>query len=114
MEKNIQKPMIYWFLLAWHVLRISLKIIIINKIKIYNLILYGKIIKLELERNIIIWLWWKLKIIEFVGMENLKWLDILYFNSVFAETYCIIIIIYWYGNFILYILSTFMMIDIAK
>ena len=30
----------------------------------------------------------KLKISEFVGMENLKWSDMLYFNSVFAETYC--------------------------
>ena len=81
---------------------------------IYDLILYGKVIKPALERNTIIWLWRKLKIIEFVGMENLKWSDMLYFNSVFAETYCIIMVIYCYGNVILHILSAFMVIRIAK
>ena len=38
----------------------------------------------------------------------------LYFNSVFAEMYCVIMVIYCYGNFILHILSAFMMIRIAK
>ena len=155
--------MISWFLLGWHALRISLKIMIIQKnIKksIYDLILYGKVIKPALERKTKIWLWRKLKISEFVGMENLKWSDMLilivfllrriakqwlsivteilfcifylqswwyvlqnsgylllrkwsdmlYFNSVFAERYCIIMVIYCYGNVILHILSAFMVI----
>ena len=114
--KNIQEPMISWFLLGWHALRISLKIMIIQTIikkSIYDLILYGKVIKPALERKTKIWLWRKLKISEFVGMENLKWSDMLYFNSVFAETYwryCIIMVIYCYGNVILHILSAFMVI----
>ena len=36
------------------------------------------------------------------------------FNSDFAEKYCLIMVIYYYGNFILYILSAFMVIRIAK
>ena len=38
----------------------------------------------------------------------------LYFSSVFAGTYCMIMVIYCYGNIILHILSVFMMIRIAK
>ena len=33
-----------------------------------------------------------------------KWSDMLYFKSVFAEMYCIIMVIYCYGNVILHIL----------